>query len=158
LRVENADVVVVGRVGKPHGLNGAFFVDAASDDPQWFEVGATLHALGREMRVAESKRSGGRVVIRLDADVERGTQLCVPRAALPPPGEDEYYVADLIGLEVEEEGGRSLGRVTSVEPYEANDVLELDSGIALPLVEDCVQQVDLAGGRIVIARGFVDPG
>lgn len=151
------DGVVVGRVGKPHGLNGAFFVDAASDDPQWFQVGATLFACGRETRVAESKRSGGRVVIRLDADLERGTALCVPRSALPPLGEDEYYVADLIGLEVEEEGGRLLGRVAAVAPYEANDVLELDSGIALPMVEDCVLGVDVAGGRIVIARGFADP-
>lgn len=153
-----SDNVDVGRVGKPHGLNGAFFVDAASDDPQWFEVGATLLLRGGEARVVESKRSGGRVVIRLDADVERGATLSVPRSALPPPGENEYYVSDLIGLEVEEEGGRPLGRVTAVQPYEANDVLELDSALALPLVEDCVLEVDLAGGRLVIARGFADGG
>ena len=153
-----SDNVAVGRVGKPHGLNGAFFVDGASDDPQWFDVGATLLLHGREARVVESKRSGGRVVIRLDAEAERGATLSVPRSALPPPGENEYYVSDLIGLAVEEEGGRSLGRVTGVEPYEANDVLELDSGLALPLVEDCVREVDLAGGRLVIARGFADAG
>ena len=150
--------VVVGRVGKPHGLNGAFFVDAASNDPERFRVGAELLVAGRALRVAESKRSRGRVVIRLDADVERGTPLCVPRDALPPTADDEYYVADLIGLDVEEEGGRALGRVSAVEPYEANDVLELDSGIALPLVEDCVLDVDLSAGRILIARGFADAG
>lgn len=153
-----SDSVVVGRVGKPHGLKGAFFVDEASTDPNRFAVAAELWVNGEIARVVESKRSGGRVVIRLDIAAERGTPLCVPRSALPPTDEDEYYVADLIGLEVEEEGGRGLGRVVAVQPYEANDVIELDSGIALPLVEDCVREVDLAAGRILIARGFVDGG
>jgi len=56
---------------------------------------------------------------------------------------------------VEEEGGRVLGRVQDVTPGVANDVLELEGGIALPMVEDCVRAVDLEEGRIVIAPGFV---
>ena len=64
----------------------------------------------------------------------------------------------LVGLAVEEEGGRPLGRVQDVDPGVANDVLRLDSGIALPLVEDCVRSVDLEAGRIVVAPGFRDPG
>jgi 16S rRNA processing protein RimM len=63
-------------------------------------------------------------------------------------------VFQLVGLEVVEDGGRALGRVANVEPGIANDVLELDSGLALPLVEDCVREIDLAAGRIVIAPGF----
>jgi ribosomal 30S subunit maturation factor RimM len=62
-----------------------------------------------------------------------------------------------VGLGVEEETGRPLGRVREVLEYPANDVLELDSGASLPLVEACVRQVDLAGGRIVVAVGFADP-
>ena len=65
----------------------------------------------------------------------------------PPPDEDAYYVFQLVGLAVEEEGGRALGRVADVEPGVANDVLELDSGLLLPLVEDCVREVDLDGGH-----------
>jgi hypothetical protein len=65
-------------------------------------------------------------------------------------------LADLVGLAVEEEGsGRMLGHVASVEAYEANDVLELDTGVVLPMVEDCVLGVDVPGGRIVVARGGV---
>jgi 16S rRNA processing protein RimM len=75
---------------------------------------------------------------------------------LPPPAEGSYYVFQLVGLEVEEEGGRALGRVADVAPGVANDVLELDSGLALPMVEDCISRVDLAAGKIVIARGFAD--
>jgi ribosomal 30S subunit maturation factor RimM len=47
--------------------------------------------------------------------------------------------------------------VRDVAPYAANDVLELDTGLLLPLVEDCVREVDLQAGRIVVARGFADP-
>src|SRR5437764_371338 len=79
------------------------------------------------------------------------------RAELPPTGEGEYYEFQLVGLAVEEEGGRALGRVTAVQPGVANDVLELDSGIALPLVEACVRNVDLEAARILVAPGFAGP-
>jgi 16S rRNA processing protein RimM len=81
----------------------------------------------------------------------------VPRSELEPTGEDEYYVFELIGLKVEEEGGGELGSVTDVLPGVANDVLQLDSGVSLPMVEDCIRTVDLAEGRILIGPGFVMP-
>jgi 16S rRNA processing protein RimM len=77
---------------------------------------------------------------------------------LAPAGEHEYYVFQLVGLSVEEEGGRPLGTVADVAPGVANDVLELDSGLSLPMVEDCVLDVDLAARRVVVAQGFADPG
>jgi 16S rRNA processing protein RimM len=142
-------------VGKAHGLDGSFFVERASDDPERFAVGAVLHVDGEPARVEASKRSGGRPVIRLDRAVPRGSELTIPREALPPTGEGEYYAFQLVGLEVEEENGRLLGRVADVVPGVANDVLELDSGPALPLVDACVREVDLDRGRIVVAAGFV---
>jgi 16S rRNA processing protein RimM len=149
--------VVVGRVGRPHGVGGAFVVDDASDDPARFEVGSMLIANGDAVRVEDSKRAGGRVVIKLDRRVDRGTALEIPRDSLPPADEDSYYVFQLVGLEVIEEGDRVLGRVRDVVAYAANDVLELDTGLLLPLVEDCVREVDLQAGRIVVVRGFADP-
>ena len=156
-RLTAEDRVVVGRVGRPHGLAGAFVVDDASDDPERFTVGATLLVGDESVRVEEAKRAGGRLVIRLDRRVERGARLEVARSTLAPTDDDEYYVFELVGLEVVEEGGRPLGHVRDVAPYAANDVLELDSGVLLPLVEDCVREVDLDAGRIVVARGYVDP-
>jgi 16S rRNA processing protein RimM len=151
------DLVPVGRVGRPHGIAGAFVVEGASTAPGRFAVGAQLLADGEPARIEESKRSGGRLVVRLDRPVRRGAALAVPRAALPPPEPDAYYVFELVGLAVEEAGGRALGTVADVIDGVANDVLELDSGRLLPLVEDCVQDVDVPGGRIVVARGFADP-
>ncbi len=152
------DLVQVGKVGRPHGIDGSFFVEGPSDDPTRFAKGSTLYAAGEPAEVVVSKRgSGGRPVIKLDRPVERGTTLAVPREALPPLDDDEYYGFQLVGLAVEEDGGRVLGRVAAVLDYPANDVLELDSGLLLPLVEACVRQVDLEGGRIVVSVGFADP-
>ena len=152
------ELVKVGRVGKPHGLDGSFFVEHASEDEERFAKGATLHVDGEPAEIVGSKRSRGRPVIRLDREAPRGAELAVPRDQLPPAGEDEYYEFQLIGLAVEEEGGRPLGSVAAVIPGPANDVLELDSGLLLPLVGACIQQVDLDAGRIHIARGFADAG
>jgi 16S rRNA processing protein RimM len=146
--------VAVGRVGRRHGLTGAFVVELPSDDPERFAVGAIVYADREPATVVESKRSGGRVVIRLDREVARGATLELPVSELPPAGGDRYYVFQLVGLEVVEEGGRPLGRVRDVTPGVANDVLELEGGVAFPMVEDCVRLVDIEGGRIVIAPGF----
>jgi len=152
--VSEPELVVVGRVGKSHGLDGSFVVEDASETRELFAVGAKLVVEGAESTVVGSKQARGRPVIRLDRRVKRGTALHVPRGVLAPTAEDEYYVFQLVGMRAEEEGGAVLGTVTDVAPGIANDVLELDSGLALPMVEDCVVEVDVGGGRILIARGF----
>lgn len=150
--------VVVGRVGKAHGLDGSFVVEDASETRELFAVGARLLVDGAELTVVGSKQARGRPVIRLDRRVPRGSALAVPASVLAETGEDEYYVFQLVGLEVREEGGAVLGRVTDVAPGVANDVLELDSGLLLPMVEECVVSIDLAGGRILVAPGFSGAG
>jgi 16S rRNA processing protein RimM len=144
----------VGRVGRPHGLEGAFVVEDASEDPERFEEGATLLVDGEPAEVVERKRAGNRLVVRLDRPVARGAALGISRDELPEPEADAYYVFQLVGPDVEEEGGRRLGTVTEVAPGVANDVLELDSGHSLPMVGACVQEVDLERRRILVARGF----
>jgi 16S rRNA processing protein RimM len=147
----------VGRVGRPHGLDGAFVVENASSDPDRFAVGSRLHVEGALAEVVESKRAGGRLVVRLDREPRRGAVLEVPKASLPVPEAGSFYAFELVGLSVEEEGGRSLGKVQDVTTGVANDVLELDSGIALPMVEDCIRSVDREQGLILVSPGFADP-
>jgi 16S rRNA processing protein RimM len=151
------ELVVIGRVGRPHGVDGAFVVEDASDDPGRFAVGAELCIGGEPARVTVSRQVGGRRrAIKLDRPVERGAELAVRRddlAQLPP---DSYYVADLVGLEVLDERGDVVGVVRDVLPGPANDALELDSGLLLPLVEDCIREVDLEGRRVRLNPGFTD--
>jgi 16S rRNA processing protein RimM len=151
------ELVRVGRVGRPHGLAGAFLVEHASDDDARFAVGATLHVDGKPAHVIDSYRAGNRRALRLDCPVERGAELAVRRDELPPPEADHFYVFQLIGLEVVE-GGRVLGRVRDVLPGAANDNLELDTGELVPLVDDAVHGIDLERRRIEVVSGFLTEG
>jgi 16S rRNA processing protein RimM len=149
--------VTVGRVGRPHGIDGSFFVEGGSESPERFARGASILVDGEPAEITGSKRgAGGRFVIKLDRPVPRGATLAVRRDELPEPEPDAYYVFQLVGLTVEEEGGARLGVVTDVSPAPANDALVLDSGLLLPLVESCVLEVDLEAGRILVSRGFAD--
>jgi 16S rRNA processing protein RimM len=148
--------VTIGRVGRPHGIDGAFFVEQPSDDPRWWKTGARFLAGGTPVEVVVHRTSSGRPVIKVDPPVERGALLEVERAELPPTVDDEYYAFELVGLQVLEETGRPLGTVKTVIPGVANDVLELDSDLLLPMVEDCVRRVDIEGGRIEVAEGFAN--
>jgi 16S rRNA processing protein RimM len=148
--------VRIGRAGRPHGIDGAFFVEQPSEDTRWWKTGATFLAGGTPVEVVAHRTSSGRPVIKVAPPVERGAWLEVERDQLPPTGEDEYYAFELTGLEVVEESGRTLGTVKAVTPGVANDVLELDSEVLLPMIEDCVLAVDLEARRITVAQGFAD--
>ena len=148
--------VAVGRVGRPHGVDGAFIVEQASEDPRRFAVGATLVVDGEPVEVVLSRRVGrGRRAIKLDRRDERGAELQVRRLDLPALSSGSYYVADLIGLQVTEEGRPDLGVVREVVSGPANDNLELESGALVPLIEDAVLRIDLERGEVVLNPRFM---
>jgi 16S rRNA processing protein RimM len=148
--------VPVGRVGRPHGLDGAFVVEQGSDEPGRYAVGAELHADGVPAKVVVSRRVGrGRHAIRLDRAVERGTTLTVLRSQLPPLPEGEFYAFEIIGLRVEEVGGRQCGIVKDLLPGPANDNLELEDGTLVPMIEDAIAAIDPAGGVVLLNHGFI---
>jgi 16S rRNA processing protein RimM len=146
----------IGRAGRSHGIDGAFFVEQPSADKRWWKTGATFLASGTPVEVVAHRTSSGRPVIKVEPPVERGTWFEVERDQLPPTDPDEYYAFELVGLEVVEENGRSLGTVKAVAPGVANDVLELDGDVLLPMIEDCVREIDLDARRIVVAEGFAE--
>jgi len=150
------DLVDVGRVGRPHGLDGAFVVEHGSDDESRYAVGATILVNGEPAEITLSRRVGrGRHAIMLDRPVSRGDELAVRRSDLPALEEGEYYAFELVGLRVEEEGGRSLGTVKDVLPGPANDNLVLDDGTLVPMIEDAIRAVDPAGGIVLLNPGFI---
>jgi 16S rRNA processing protein RimM len=157
LPTDEPELVAIGRVGRPHGVDGAFVVEGASEDPRRFEVGARLYVAGKPAEVVLRRRvGGGRLAIRLDVAVERGSDLAVLRGDLPTPDPDSFYVSDLIGLQVLLVSGEKVGVVRDVLPGPANDNLELDSGALVPLVEDAVAEIDVPHGRVVLNPGFTD--
>ena len=151
-------LVQVGRVGRPHGTDGAFVVEQASDDDRRWEVGAVVIVDGAPARVTLMRRVGsGRRAIRLDRPVPRGVELSVRLRDLPPPDPDSYYAFQLVGLDVVDDEGTPFGMVAEVMPGPANDNLELGDGRLVPLIEDAIREIDLEGRRIVVAKGFL-PG
>ena len=146
----------VGRVGRPHGRDGAFVVEHGSDDESRYRVGAVLQVDGVSATVILSRRVGrGRHAILLDRKVERGETLTVRRSDLPPLSDDEYYTFEIIGLRVDEVGGRTLGTVRAVLPGSANDNLELDDGTLVPMIEDAIVSIDREDGVVLLNPGFI---
>jgi 16S rRNA processing protein RimM len=153
---DDAALVPIGRVGRPHGLDGAFVVDQASEDERRWSVGSTVLVDGEPATIEAARRvGGGRRAIRLDRPVRRGGELAVRRTDLPPTDPDSYYAFELVGLVVVDDDGTDLGRVAGIYPGVANDNLELADGRLIPLIGDAIREVDLSTGRIVVDGGFL---
>ncbi|WP_141012897.1 ribosome maturation factor RimM [Nocardioides sambongensis] len=171
--------VVVGRIGKPHGIRGEVTIDLRSDEPdRRFVDGAELRvqaqrgaAYPRPALTVERTRWHQSVLLvkfaevsdRTEAEAARGLVLHATIAADESPQDpDEFYDHQLIGLAAEDLDGTPLGEVTGVT-HGAQDLLRLrttDGREALvPFVGALVPEVDVAAGRIVIADrpGLVRP-
>ena len=123
--------------------------------PLYSEDGARTFTLRitRSIAAGFSARISG-VATKEQADAMKGLRLYADRATLPSLPDDEFYHADLIGLQVMDTGGKSLGRVQAVHNYGAADLLEvtgagLKGAILLPFTRAVVPTVDLAAGRII---------
>jgi 16S rRNA processing protein RimM len=91
------------------------------------------------------------------ADAMRGRKLYIPRERLPAPDEDEFYLADLIGLAVQDPDGAPIGKIKAVQNFGADDLLEIDPAEGGPswwlaFTREAVPQVDIAGGKVVAVR------
>lgn len=155
------DLILIGVVGKPHGVRGLVRVHSYAADPAMLEeYGVLLDGQGRKWSlrwcgadgVAEIKDANGKPLAdRTAAQALVNTRLFVPRSCLPETEEEEFYHADLIGLEAREEG-RSLGQVVMVHDYGAGASLELTGGLLVPFTRACVPAVDLVGRVLTIVR------
>ncbi len=157
--------VLVGRVAGAFGVRGEVRITAYTAEP--LALLAYKH-LQREdgspaLTLGSGRAAKGGIVARAaeietreQAEALRGLRLYVPRAALPEPEEDEFYVTDLIGLAVETPDGAPLGRIKAVEDFGAGDLIEVEPAEGpswyLPFTKDAVPQVRIAEGRIVAVR------
>ena len=122
----------------------------------WFNDGAlTLKKLRDDGKGGAIARFA-ELADRTAAEALRGTVLTVPRSALPPLEEGEYYHADLIGLPAVDDGGEALGTVVAVENFGAGDILEIERPdkrrFMVPMRAEAVPKWDAK--RLVVARDF----
>jgi 16S rRNA processing protein RimM len=163
--------VVVGRIGRPHGIRGDVSVEVRTDEPERrFARGAVLIGDDRALTISATRWHSGRLLLsfgevsdRTAAELLRGTLL---EAEVDPdelPTDDEeFYDRQLVGLEVRTVDGNVVGQVDSVVHHDEQDTLVVRGGaseILVPFVNAIVPTVDLDGGFIVVADlpGLLDP-
>lgn len=164
-------LIQVGRVAGAFGVRGDVRITTFTEDPMAL-VGyrALLREDGRPgLTLTGGRPAKGGVIVRAkevetreQAEALRGLKLFVAREALPPPDEDEFYLADLIGLSVETPHGEPLGKVKTVQDFGAGDLIEVqpDQGASwwLPFTREAVPEVRIAEGRLIAVPPVMDDG
>jgi 16S rRNA processing protein RimM len=150
-------LILVAQVGGAFGVRGEVKITAYTAEPQTLlhyrdlkredgTPGLTL-LTGRPAKaglVAKAKE----ITTPEQADAMRGLKLYIDRDLMPPPEEDEFYLADLVGIEARDDAGAKIGKVISVQNFGADDLLEIkpQAGASwwLPFTREAVPQVNIA--------------
>ncbi len=157
--------VLVGIIGRPHGVHGELAVEPRTDEPALrFAPGALVRVEGsdRSLTVESARDHSGRLLVRFrgvsdrnDAEAMRGTRLVAEVDPATGPGEpEEYYDRQLIGLRVIDAGGTEIGQVAAVAHLPSQDLLEIDADGSVrlvPFVAELVPEVDLELGLVRLA-------
>jgi 16S rRNA processing protein RimM len=166
-------LLAVGRIGRPHGVRGATFVEPWTDDPdERFSAGAVLvtdPASAGPLTVASSTRSGGKLVVQFEsvadrtrAEALRGVRLLIAATERPDLDDpDDFYDTELIGLAARTVNGEHLGPVTDVLHAGGADYLVVNRDgreVLVPFVRAVVPTVDVLGGAVVVdpPEGLLD--
>ena len=162
----NSKLILVGQVAGGFGVRGEVRVTAYTADPLALTAyGPLLRADGSPgltLSAVRATKDGviGRareIATKEEADALRGLKLHVPRDRFPEPEEDEFYLADLIGLEARDPQGVVLGKVRSVQNFGADDMLEIAPAAGgptwyLPFTREAAPELHLADGWLLAVR------
>jgi 16S rRNA processing protein RimM len=162
--VTGARLILIGRVAGPFGVRGELRITTYSADPLSL---LTYRELKREdgtpgLTLTAGRAAKGGIVARAkevetreQAEAIRGLRLYIARDALSQPDDDEFYLADLIGLEARDLAGAVVGKVRTVENFGAGDLVEIAPTAGgptfwLPFTREAVPQVRISEGWIAI--------
>ena len=155
--------ICLGVVAGAHGVTGAVRLKSFTLHPEDIarygpledestKRHFTIRLLGSAKGALIARLSG--VGDRNEAERLRGLRLYLARSALPPPAEEEYYHADLIGLAAFLADGSPMGRVRAVHDFGAGDMLEIarpmGPPVVVPFTRAIVPVIDFAAGRLVV--------
>lgn len=162
--MRKADKVCIAKIGAAHGVRGEVRLWPFTQDPlAVLDYGETESFDGeRRFKVTQARAAKDHLIARIegcdsrnDAEKLNGIELYVPRDRLPPPGEGEFYHADLIGLDAVTREGMALGRVVAVQNFGAGDLLEVRppqsrDTVFYAFTDAVVPDIDVKAGRLVI--------
>jgi 16S rRNA processing protein RimM len=153
-----------GRVGRPHGLDGSFYVTGPTS--RLLAVGTTVTVAGSTLAVRRRAGTDARPIVRLDgiddragAEALRGSELTVDADEAPALADGEWWASELKGCEVRD-GDRHLGTVIRLIELPSCEALEVSPAaggepLLVPMVKDAVREVDTAGRRIEVDLDFL---
>lgn len=155
------DRVLMGAIVGAHGVRGQVRVKSFAAEPKDIaSYGPLEDARGRAVILTLKGGADDVLIASIDGVTDRdmaeklkGTELFVSRAALPAAGDEEFYHADLVGLDVRLPDGTHFGTVRAVHDFGAGDSLEIeraDGDVMVPFTKAAVPVVDIAGGFIVL--------
>jgi 16S rRNA processing protein RimM len=165
-----ANRILLGHISDAQGITGEVVVHTHTADPE------AIGSYG-PLSDAEGKRTFKLIVLRVStkgvicriagvtdrtqAEALRGTRLYVARNQLPDPEDEEFYHADLIGLQAVDASGQLVGTVVAIQNFGADDLIEIrlagsNQTELLPFTKRGVPKIDIAGGRIVIVPPIAD--
>jgi 16S rRNA processing protein RimM len=154
--------VTLAAVAGAHGLQGEVRLKLFTDDAARLKRYGCFEAGGRTLTLAAVRPAGAGAIARFKeiadrtaAEGLRGVVLTVPRAALPPLEEGEYYHADLIDLPVHAEDGVEVGRVTAIDNFGAGDVLDITKRDGKTVMVP-IHAATIAPDQITVERAFLD--
>lgn len=173
MKLENP--IILGTIGKAQGLRGEVRVKSHTDDPLSLgDYGVLFTKDGKRFEVLDIRRHKTVVVVRFlgvndrnAAEALNGTDLFVERANLSDADldEDEYFYADLEGLEAFDEFGASWGFIKAIFDFGGGDLIELqakgEKSVIIPFTQAAVVDVDIKAGKIIVdpeAAGLIDDG
>lgn len=161
----SGELLAVGRIGRPHGLDGSFHVTQPRE--RVLEAAQALVLDGREVAIVRHDGTPAAPILRLEGvasreavEALRGTDLFVPRAEAPPLEEDEWLAEDLVGCRVVD-GDEQVGVVAKLLPYPSCELLEVQrpeagaKALLVPLISDAVRMVDVGQKVIDINLAFL---
>jgi 16S rRNA processing protein RimM len=158
-------MIVLGAVGKPHGVTGEVWFRPHNAHGRSFEglraVSLVREGVSRSYEIVKLRPTPDGAIVRLaGVDTREAAaaltlaEVRVARSALPPLGPGEYYVSDVIGCDVTDQSGRALGVVTGTFWNGAQDIMILGQGdaeVLIPLVPQFVVTVDAPSRKIVVS-------
>ncbi len=157
-------LVLLAAVIGASGLQGAVKVKTFTASPQALtDYGALQDKNGKAFTITafrpgkpgEAVISLGGINSRQAAEALKGTELFIARDRLPKADDEEFYHADLIGLEAQDSEGRVLGKITALHNYGAGDIVEITrpdgDHVLLAFTRETVPTIDVTGGRVVVA-------
>ena len=155
--------ILVGKFGAPHGVRGEIRLKSFTEDPLAIGDYASLSTgEGAPVEIVSLRPQSTMLVARLKgcdsreaAEKLNGVELFVERSELPDTeDEDEFYLADLIGLEAHTPEGETLGKVIAVENFGAGDILEIrplnGSAFMVAFTREIVPEIDIEAGFLVL--------